>query len=131
MIMAKKEYTYRGKTLVELQAMSVEAFAELCDSRIRRSLKKGYNKKILADVEKKKGDVKAKPIRTHDRDLIVIPAMVGATFAIYRGNSFERVDIVEKMLGHYLGEFVFTRKRLQHGKAGIGATKSSTAITSR
>jgi len=129
--MAKKEYTYRGKTLVELQAMSVEAFAELCDSRIRRSLKKGYNKKILADVEKKKGDVKAKPIRTHDRDLIVIPAMVGATFAIYRGNSFERVDIVEKMLGHYLGEFVFTRKRLQHGKAGIGATKSSTAITSR
>ena len=129
--MAKKEYTYRGKTLVELQAMSVEAFAELCDSRIRRSLKKGYNKKILADVEKKKGDVKAKPIRTHDRDLIVIPAMVGATFAVYRGNSFERVDIVEKMLGHYLGEFVFTRKRLQHGKAGIGATKSSTAITSR
>ena len=129
--MAKKEYTYRGKTLVELQAMSVEAFAELCDSRIRRSLKKGYNKKILADVEKKKGDVKAKPIRTHDRDLIVIPAMVESTFAVYRGNSFERLDIVDKMLGHYLGEFVFTRKRLQHGKAGIGATKSSTAITSR
>jgi len=129
--MAKKEFTFKGKTLEELQAMSVENFADLCDSRIRRSLKKGYNKKIIANVEKKKGDVKAKPIRTHDRDLIVIPAMVGSTFAVYRGNSFERLDIVEKMLGHYLGEFVFTRKRLQHGKAGIGATKSSTAITSR
>ena len=129
--MAKKEYTFRGKTLPELQAMRVEEFADLCDSRTRRSLKKGHNKKILASVEKKKGDVKAKPIRTHDRDLIVIPAMVGSTFAVYRGNSFERLEIVEKMLGHYIGEFVFTRKRLQHGKAGIGATKSSTAITSR
>ena len=129
--MAKKEYTFRGKSLEELQAMSIENFADLCDSRTRRSLKKGYNKKIIENIEKKKGDVKAKPIRTHDRDLIVIPAMVGSTFAVYRGNSFERLEIVEKMLGHYIGEFVFTRKRLQHGKAGIGATKSSTAITSR
>ena len=129
--MAKKEYTFKGKTLPELQAMSVEDFANLCDARARRSLKKGYDKQIIQNVEKKKGDVKAKPIRTHNRDLIVIPTMVGTTFAVYRGNSFERLDIVEKMLGHYIGEFVFTRKRLQHGKAGIGATKSSTAITSR
>jgi small subunit ribosomal protein S19 len=35
------------------------------------------------------------------------------------------------MLGHYLGEFALTRKKLSHGKAGIGATKSSTAITAR
>jgi len=129
--MTKKEYTFRGKNLEELQAMSVEDFANLCGSRARRSLKSGYDKKILQSVEKKKGDVKAKPIRTHNRDLIVIPAMVGTQFAVYRGNSFERLDIVEKMLGHYIGEFVFTRKRLSHGKAGIGATKSSTAITAR
>lgn len=129
--MAKKEFTFRGKNLEELQAMSIGDFAELCDSRARRSLKKGYDKKILASVEKKRGDVKAKPIRTHNRDIIIIPALVGATFAVYRGNSFERLDVTEQMLGHYIGEFVFTRKRLQHGKAGIGATKSSTAITAR
>jgi len=129
--MAKKEFTFRGKTLQDLQAMSVENFAELCDARARRSLKKGYDKKILKSIEKRKDDIKAKPIRTHNRDLIVIPAMVGAKLAVYRGNSFEQIDVDEKMLGHYIGEFVFTRKRLQHGKAGIGATKSSTAITSR
>jgi len=129
--MAKKEFTYRGKSLEELQAMSVEDFAKLCDARARRSLKKGYDKKILKTIEKRKDNAKAKPIRTHNRDLIVIPAMVGAKMAVYRGNNFEQIDIDEKMLGHYIGEFVFTRKRLQHGKAGIGATKSSTAITAR
>jgi small subunit ribosomal protein S19 len=51
--------------------------------------------------------------------------------AVHRGNTFETVDVNERMLGHYIGEFVLTRKRLQHGKAGIGATKSSTAITAR
>ena len=115
----------------ELQAMGIADFAKLCDARARRSLKKGYDKKVLKSVEKKKGDPKAKPIRTHNRDLVVVPSMIGAQFAIYRGNTFERLDITEKMLGHYLGEFVFTRKRLQHGKAGIGATKSSSAITAR
>ena len=129
--MAKKEFTYRGKTLEELQAMKLEEFAKLCTSQARRSLLKGTDKHILAKVAKAKGDAKAKPIRTHSRDLIIIPEMVGTRFAVHRGNTFELLDIDERMLGHYIGEFVFTRKRLQHGKAGIGATKSSTAITAR
>ena len=129
--MVKKEFTFRGKKLEELQAMNIDAFAELCNARAKRSLKKGFDKKVMEQVEKNKGNVKAKPIRIHNRDLIVVPAMIGIKFAIYRGNSFERLEIDEKMLGHYVGEFVFTRKRLAHGKAGIGATKSSTAITSR
>jgi len=130
-MMVKKEFTFKGKTLEELKGMSIEQFAELCNSRSRRSLKKGFDKHILKKVEKARGDEKAKPVRIHSRDLIVVPAMIGIRFAVYRGNSFELLDINEKMLGHYVGEFVFTRKRLQHGKAGIGATKSSTAITSR
>ena len=79
---------------------------------------------------RKQGE-KAKPLKTHKRDLVIIPAMVGIRFALHRGNSFETLDVTEKMLGHYLGEMVFTRKRLQHGKAGIGATKSSSAVTAR
>ena len=129
--MAKKEFTFRGKSLEELQAMKLEEFAKLCTSQARRSLLKGVDKHILAKVAKAKGDAKAKPVRTHSRDLIIIPEMVGTRFAIHRGNTFELLDIDERMLGHYIGEFVFTRKRLQHGKAGIGATKSSTAITAR
>ena len=115
----------------ELTAMNMDDFAALCDSRTRRSIKKGLNQHILDKITKVKGDPKAKPIRTHKRDLIITPAFVGVRFAVHRGNSFELLEIDERMLGHYIGEFVFTRKRLQHGKAGIGATKSSTAITAR
>ncbi len=126
-----KEFTFRGKTLEELQAMSLTEFAKLCDSRTRRSLTQGVSNPLLKKIAKAKDNPKAKPIKTHRRDIIVIPQMVGAKLAVYKGNSFENLDVSEKMLGHYLGEFVSTRKRLQHGKAGIGATKSSTAITAR
>ncbi len=129
--MVKKEFTFKGKNLEELKKMSIDEFAELCDSRSRRSLKKGFDKHIFKKIVKAKANEKAKPVRTHSRDLIVIPEMVGVRFAVYRGNNFELLDIKEEMLGQYLGEFVFTRKKLQHGKAGIGATKSSTAITAR
>ncbi len=129
--MAKKEFTFRGKTVEELSKMPLDEFAKLCDSRARRSLKKGVDKHLIKKIIKSKNDGKSKPVKTHNRDVIVIPDMIGVRLAVYRGNSFENIDITEKMLGHYLGEFVFTRKRLQHGKAGIGATKSSTAITAR
>jgi len=129
--MVKKIFTFKGKTIEELNAMNTSEFATLCDSRIRRSIKKGVDQHILAKIAKVKGDPKAKPIRTHKRDLIITPEYVGVRFAVHRGNTFELIEIDERMLGHYIGEFVFTRKRLQHGKAGIGATKSSTAITAR
>jgi small subunit ribosomal protein S19 len=129
--MVKKEFKFKGKNIEELNAMSLKEFSELCNSRARRTLSKGFDKHILKKIQKIKQDPKAKPLRTHQRDIIIIPEMIGVRFAVYKGNSFETLDITEKMLGHYLGEFVFTRKRLQHGKAGIGATKSSTAITAR
>jgi small subunit ribosomal protein S19 len=129
--MAKKEFTFKGKNIEELKAMKIEEFAMLCNSRTKRSLKKGFDTHILKKIIKAKGNPKAKPVRTHNRDLIIIPELIGVRFAVYRGNTFELLDITEQMLGHYIGEFVFTRKKLQHGKAGIGATKSSTAITAR
>ncbi|VVB76343.1 30S ribosomal protein S19 [uncultured archaeon] len=130
--MVAKEFTFRGKTIAELQAMSLEEFAKLCPSRARRAIKStGVDKKILKKIANYKKNAKPKAIRTHRRDLVVIPAMLGVRFAIHKGKEFENVDVNEKMLGHYFGEFALTRKRLQHGKAGIGATKSSTAVTAR
>jgi len=126
-----KEFTFKGKTIPELNAMSIEEFSKLCDSRSRRTLKKGFDKKILKKIETAKRNPKPKAIRTHRRDVVVIPAMIGVKFAVHKGKEFESVDVNEKMLGHYLGEFALTRKRLTHGKAGIGATKSSTAVTAR
>ena len=129
--MVTKEFLFRGKKLEELKAMSIEQFAALCNSRAKRNLLKGFDKRLLKKIEKAKANPKAKPVRSHRRDLIVIPAMVGVKMAIHRGNSFDQVEITGKMLGHFIGEFVLTRKKLQHGKAGIGATKSSTAVTAR
>jgi len=133
--MVRKEFTYRGKTIQELQEMNIAQFAELCNARAKRSLLKGVDEHFLKKVAKAQEILKTgtypKPVRTHNRDNIVIPQMVGITIAVYNGKEFIPVEIKDKMLSHYLGEFALTRKRLQHGKAGIGATRSSTAISAR
>ena len=64
-------------------------------------------------------------VRTHVRDLIIFPEFVGLKVGIYNGRNYDIVDIRPEMIGHYLGEFALTRKRVQHGSPGIGATRSS------
>ncbi len=122
-------FKYRGKTLEELQAMSLRDFAKLVPSRARRNLLRNESYPFYQKFEK--GKRFGKNIRTHRRDLIVTPKMVSKTINVYNGKEFLPVVIMEEMLGHYLGEYALTRKRLKHGKAGIGATKSSTAISER
>ena len=133
--MVKKEFSFRGKTLQELQQMTVQEFAALCNSRGRRSLLRGFDRHMLKKIEKAKEQVnekkKQKIIRTHKRKTIIIPQMIGLLFGVHRGNTFEVFEVKPEMLGHYLGEMVLTRKKLMHGKAGIGATRSSTAISAR
>ena len=123
------EFTYRGHTLDELQAMSVDDVAALLPARQRRSIERGLSAAHQALLEKAKDadpeQTKSTPIRTHLRDMPVLPTMVGLTFAVHNGQSFERVDVAPEMLGHYLGEFQLTRTSVEHGQAGIGATRSS------
>lgn len=137
--MARKEFTYRGKTIEELKKMSPEDFAKICNSRARRAIKRQIKTKPFVHILKKikkfadvlKAGKQPKAIRSHWRDLVVFPAMLGITFAVHTGKEFTQITVNEKMLGHYLGEFALTRKKLSHGKAGIGATRSSTAIAAR
>ena len=134
--MVKKEFTFRGHLLDDLLRMQDKEFAGLICSRSRRTLlRSGIDKKLDGKIAKAHAllqqEKEAKPIRTHLRNTIVVPRMVGLRFAVHRGNSFEIVAITKDMLGHFLGEFALTRKKLMHGRAGIGATKSSTAITAR
>ncbi len=127
-----KEFTYKGKTWKELENMSLEEFAKLVPARARRSLlRQGLDKHIMKKVEEAKKSKGKKIIRTHRRDLIIIPQFVGLKFGVYKGNEFQIIEIMKEMLGHYLGEYALTRKRLIHGKAGIGATRSSTAAATR
>jgi small subunit ribosomal protein S19 len=122
-------FRYKGKTLEDLQKMSLRDFSKIISSRARRNLERNESDPFYQKFEKNEG--LDKNIRTHRRDLIVIPKMVGKTIYVYNGKEFLPIVIMEEMLGHYLGEFALTRKRLRHGKAGIGATKSSTAISER
>ncbi len=123
------EFTYRGHTLEELQTLELEEVAELLPARQRRTIERGLgteHRKLLerareSDEEETAND----PIRTHLRDMPILPEFVGLTFAVYTGQSFERVRVEPEMIGHYLGEFQLTRTSVEHGQAGIGATRSS------
>src|SRR3989338_2482239 len=70
-----------------------------------------------------------KNIETHCRDMVVIPEMFGTTVKVYSGKEFIPVIIEPDMIGHYLGEFVLTRRRVQHSAPGIGATRSSASLS--
>lgn len=120
--MAKKEFNYRGKTLEELQLMSLSELAELLPSRQRRKIKRGFSdeEKKFIDKIKKKNNVK-----THLRSMIVLPHMIGKTVKIHTGKDFVPITLQEETLGLYLGELALTRKRITHNAPGVGATAAS------
>jgi len=124
-----RRFKYRGKTLEELLSMPMDEFIELLPTRQRRSLKRGLTKaqvKLLAKIRKlrQKGRTNV-VIKTHVRDMIILPEMVGLTIAVYNGKEYIPVKVVPEMIGHYLGEFSPTTKRVQHGEPGLKATRGS------
>ena len=125
--MATKDFTYRGKGTEELQQMDTREFAKLLKSRARRAVLRQFNEieDFLVRCRKKKEN--GKPIRTHLRGLIIVPRLIGNKIFIHNGKQFLPIEIIPEMLGHRLGEFAVTRQKVNHGAAGIGATKSSMA----
>ncbi len=123
---------YRGKTLEELQAMGLKEFASLLPARQRRSLIRGLTdqqKKLLAKIKKVSGGKIKKPIKTHCRDMVILPEMVGIDILLHKGKGYTLVNIREDMLGHYIGEMAITRQRVMHSLPGVGATRSSAAAS--
>jgi small subunit ribosomal protein S19 len=123
-----KEFSYRGHSLESLSAMSMDEFINILPSRQRRSLQRGLTadqRVLLEKLRTAKEDAKGTAIKTHVRDLIVLPEMVGAKIGIHNGKEFVEVDIRAEMIGHYLGEFAITNKPVRHGTPGIGASRSS------
>ncbi|MCJ7450196.1 MAG: 30S ribosomal protein S19 [Candidatus Nanohaloarchaeota archaeon QJJ-9] len=120
-----KEFKYRGKTLGELKKMDMDEFAELLPARKRRSIKRGLTerqKKLLKEIREND------QVKTHARDMIIVPEMVGKTIGIYNGQEFVEVEVEERMIGHYLGEFTRNREEVEHSAPGLGATRSSKYI---
>jgi len=123
-----REFKYRGYTLEQLQNMSLESFLSLLPSRQRRSLNRGISdekRKLLEEVRATSDGKSKKTIRTHARDMVILPYMVGLTLHVHNGKEFVALEIKPQMIGHYLGEYVITNKRVAHGTPGIGSSRSS------
>ena len=108
--------------------MPLDKLLQLLTSRARRSLTRGINdgKRKLIDEIKSSAEGKNKnPIKTHVRDLLILPNMVGVQVNVFSGKEFVPVTIAPEMISHYLGEYVITNKKVSHGAPGVGASRSS------
>jgi len=119
----REEFTYRGFKIDELKAMGIPELIPIMPARARRKVKRGLSRGEETLLQKIRiGDQK---VRTHLREMIVMPDMIGKSIEIYNGKEFMKVEFQPEAVFHYLGEFALTRKRVTHGSAGIGATRGS------
>ena len=112
-----RKYTYRGVDLDQLLDMNNEGLMELFTCRIRRKFNRGLKRKPMALIKKlrkkkKECPVNEKPdvVKTHLRNMIVVPEMTGSIVGVYNGKVFTQVEIKPEMIGHYLGEFSISYK---------------------
>ncbi len=122
-----KEFVWYGLTWDKVEKLSMDEFATYLPARARRTLKRGMRepeKKLLKEVE-----LGAPNIKTHCRDMIITPVFAGKQIKIHNGKEFFLVMIEKDMIGHRLGEFSQTRKRVEHSAPGIGATRSSASMS--
>ncbi len=123
-----REFTYRGLSQKELEELPLDKLLKLFPARIRRSLTRGINdgkRKLIGEIKAAKEGKLKTPINTHLRDLIILPYMIGTTVNVFSGKEFVPVTITSEMVSHYLGEYVITNKRVNHGAPGVGASRSS------
>ena len=123
LIEKSKDKFYRGKNVEELKKVDIREFAKLTKARARRTILRNYD--VIENFVKKceKKGAKKRPIKTHDRTIVIVPKLIGKTIGVYNGKEFIKVVINEKMLGHRLGEFSMTRKIAKHTTIGGGAVK--------
>ena len=133
--MSRRKFTYRGYSVDELRKMNIEDFARLVSSKERRYLKRqnygDEGRALLKKIQLAHQGKYNKPIRTHLREMVVLPIMVGLTNHVYNGKEFIPVDIRPEMIGRRLGEFALTTRIVKHGMPGVGATRSSLYIPTK
>ena len=123
-----RQFNYHGLSQKELEGLSLEKLLKLFPARARRSLIRGINdgkRKLIEEIKATKAGNLKTTINTHIRDLIGMPFMIGVTINVFSGKEFVPVTITTEMIGHYVGEYVITNKRVSHGAPGVGASRSS------
>ena len=133
-----KIFSYRGYTLEQLKKMSLDEFSKIVTSRERRTLKRGMTeqqRKLLENIKKNP----SKFYKTHQRDMIILPEMVGVKIGVHIGGAKEgdkgakwaTVLIAPEMIGKRLGDFAISIKKVKHSAPGIGATRGSKFIATK
>jgi small subunit ribosomal protein S19 len=122
-----KIFKFRGKTFDEIKKMSLEEYSKILTSRERRAILRGLTerqKKLLGEIKKDP----QKFVKTHERDMVILPEMADIKFGVYNGKEYVSVTVSPEMIGHRLGEFALTRHRVMHSAPGAGATRGSKHI---
>ncbi|MBA0653021.1 hypothetical protein Goklo_020227, partial [Gossypium klotzschianum] len=114
-----KKFSFRGVDLDALLDMSTDELVKLFPARARR--------RLSLKREAPSGE-KPEPVRTHLRNMIIVPEMIGSIIGVYNGKTFNQVEIKPEMISHYLAEFSISYKPVKHRRPGIGATHSSRFI---
>lgn len=127
-----REFKFKGYLPEQVQALPIESLLPLLNSRQRRSLNKRVGKFMTDQKRKLREEIKLNregksttDIKTHLRDMIILPDMIGVAVKVHNGKEFVSVNIRPEMIGHYLGEYAITNKRVQHGAPGVGSSRSS------
>lgn len=127
-----REFKFKGYSSQQLHSLSIETLLPLLNARQRRSLDKRVGKYMSDDKRKLREEIKLLrdgklkgQLKTHVRDMIILPDMVGLTISVHNGKDFSPITIRPEMIGHYLGEYSLTNKRVQHGAPGVGSSRSS------
>ncbi|KAF3637573.1 40S ribosomal protein S15 [Capsicum annuum] len=130
-----KKFSYRGVDLDALLDMSTDELVKLFPARPRRRFQRGLKRKPMALIKKlRKAKREAPPgekpevVRTHLRNMVIVPEMIGSVIGIYNGKTFNQIEVKPEMISHYLAEFSISYKPVKHGRPGIGATHSSRFI---
>eukprot|EP00403_Amphidinium_massartii_P014573 CAMPEP_0178409050 /NCGR_PEP_ID=MMETSP0689_2-20121128/20259_1 /TAXON_ID=160604 /ORGANISM="Amphidinium massartii, Strain CS-259" /LENGTH=142 /DNA_ID=CAMNT_0020030173 /DNA_START=75 /DNA_END=503 /DNA_ORIENTATION=+ len=120
-----RKYSYRGVDLDKLLDMSNQDLMELFRARQRRKFSRGIKRKpiaLLKKLRKAKRETaygeKPEPVKTHLRNMVIVPEMIGSVVAVYNGKQYIQVEVKPEMIGHYLAEFSITYKPIKHGRAG-------------
>lgn len=121
----RKEFTYRGLTLEELKSLPLEEQLEYLPSRVRRTVTRGLTQEQLKLLETIRATQPGTAVKTHRREMVILPEMVGHVIALHAGKEFKTFQIQPEMIGHYFGEFALTRTFKVHGGVGVGATRGS------
>jgi len=126
-VIKMRERKFCGLGIDHLKGLSLKDLSNYIPARSRRSVLRHPEiiERFLKSAEEKIS--RKKKVKTHLRDLIVVPRMVGMNIQVYNGKTFEDVSVDIEMIGHRLGEFALTRQKVNHSAAGIGATRGSKA----